>query len=109
MDAFNCKLTVEELKNELQIELAETIGIESYLLLSQRYGGTSIYVAKAGEIEHRKNRDEKLRKEFNGNNYNQLALKYQLSEVWVRKIVFEKAKEIKQKPVEGQMNLMEFI
>jgi Mor family transcriptional regulator len=38
----------------------------------------------------RKIRDEKIRNEFNGGNYRELAIKYKLTEVWVRQIVDEK-------------------
>ncbi len=101
-------LTIEELSKE-QKQIAEAIGLDAYLLLSKTFGGTSIYIAKAEEILHRKTRDEQIRNEFNGNNYSQLAQKYGLTEVWIRNIVYDKAKEIKAKPISGQMNLLDLI
>lgn len=101
-------LKIEELREEQQ-QIAEVIGVEAYLMLTKRFGGTSIYIAKAEEILQRKSRDEKIRNEFNGSNYSQLATKYGLTEVWIRTIVYDKAEEIKKKPNEGQMNLNDYL
>lgn len=102
------ELTIEELREE-QKQIAEVIGVESYLALTKRFGGTSIYIAKAEEILLRKNRDELIRNEFTGSNYSQLAGKYGLTEVWIRNIVYDKAVEIKAKPIDGQLNLKDFM
>lgn len=102
------ELVMEELREE-QRQIAEVIGLESYLQLAKRFGGTSIYIAKAEEILNRKNRDEQIRNEFDGCNYAQLAGKYGLTEVWIRNIVLEKAKEIRAKPMEGQISLLEYL
>lgn len=102
------ELMMEELREE-QREIAEVIGLDSYLQLTKKFGGTSIYIAKAEEILNRKNRDEKIRNEFNGCNYAQLAGKYGLTEVWIRTIVLEKAKEIRAKPIDGQMSLLDYL
>lgn len=102
------ELKVEDLREE-QRQIAETIGIEPYLELSRKYGGTSIYVAKAEEIQSRQERDRRIREEFDGSNYSQLALKYGLTEVWIRNIVYEKAEQIRKKPIDGQMNLTDFL
>lgn len=101
-------LKIEELREEQQ-QIAEVIGVEAYLMLTKRFGGTSIYIAKAEEILQRKSRDEKIRNEFNGSNYSQLATKYGLTEVWIRTIVYDKAEEIKKKPIQGQMSLNDYI
>ncbi len=101
-------LKIEELREEQQ-QIAEVIGVEAYLMLTKRFGGTSIYIAKAEEILQRKSRDEKIRNEFNGSNYSQLATKYGLTEVWIRTIVYDKAEEIKKKPIQGQMSLSDYI
>lgn len=101
-------LKIEELREEQQ-QIAEVIGVEAYLMLTKRFGGTSIYIAKAEEILQRKSRDEKIRSEFNGSNYSQLATKYGLTEVWIRTIVYDKSEEIKRKPIEGQMSLNDYL
>lgn len=98
---------LDDLREE-QKQIAEVIGIDAYLELTRAFGGTSIYIAKAEEIVKRADRDRQIREEFNGNNYSQLALKYGLTEVWIRNIVYDKAAEIKRRPLEGQMNLSDF-
>lgn len=104
MELFN----IEDLKEEQQ-KIAEIIGIEAYFQLSKYFGGTSIYIAKAEEIINRRARDEQIRQEFTGSNYAQLATKYGLTEVWIRNIVYEKAKEIKARPIDGQVHLFDLI
>ena len=101
-------LQLEDLRDE-QKQIAETIGIDAYIELSRKFGGTMIYIAKAEEIQRRLSRDEQIRKEFNGRNYAQLAVKYGLTEVWIRNIVYDKAEEIRKKPIDGQMNLSDYI
>ncbi len=101
-------LTLDDFKEE-QRRIAETVGVEAYLKLTRVFGGTNIYIAKAEEVVKRADRDRKIREEFDGSNYAQLALKYGLTEVWIRNIVHDKAVEIKRRPVEGQMELSEFL
>ncbi len=100
-------LVLDDLREE-QKQIAEVIGVDAYLELTRAFGGTSIYIAKAEEIVKRADRDRQIREEFNGNNYAQLALKYGLTEVWIRNIVYDKAAEIRKKPLDGQMNLSDF-
>lgn len=102
------ELKFEDLRDE-QRQIAEVIGMEPYLELTRKFGGTSIYVAKAEDIQRRIVRDERIRDEFDGTNYSQLAAKYGLTEVWIRNIVYDKAVEIKRKPIDGQMDLSEFL
>lgn len=102
------ELRLNDLRDE-QRQIAETIGIDAYLNLTKIFGGTTVYVAKAEEIVKRKSRDEQIREEFDGSNYTQLALKYGLTEVWIRNIVCEKAAEIRKKPIDGQMNISDFL
>lgn len=92
-----------------QKQIAELIGMENYLKLTRQFGGTTIYIAKAEEVARRNERDAKIREEFDGSNCAQLAVKYRLTEVWVRNIVSEKAAEIRRRPMEGQMELLDFL
>lgn len=96
-------LKIENLSEE-QREIAELVGMEGYMRLSKVYGGTTVYIAKTDELERRNERDERIREEFDGTNYSKLAIKYRLSEMWIRNIVSEKAKEIKNAPFQGQMS-----
>jgi len=101
-------LTLDDLREE-QKQIAEIIGVEAYLELTKVFGGTTIYIAKAEEIAKRNDRDSQIREEFDGSNYAALARKYGLTEVWIRNIVSEKAEELRRKPIEGQMELMDFL
>ena len=102
------ELNFEDLRDEQRM-IAEAIGIEPYLALTRKFGGTSLYIAKAEDIQRRIDRDRRIREEFDGSNYAQLASKYGLTEVWIRNIVYEKAEEIRRKPIDGQINLFDFL
>lgn len=102
------ELTLDDLREE-QRQIAEIIGVEAYLKLTRVFGGTTIYIAKAEEIIKRADRDRQIREEFDGSNYAQLAVKYGLTEVWIRNIVYDKAEEIRRKPIDGQMSMEDFL
>ncbi|MDP4092582.1 MAG: Mor transcription activator family protein [Bacillota bacterium] len=67
-------------------ELSATIGLKNTLKLAEKYQGMALYLPKLDGLIRRL-RDEKIRKEFNGGNYRELAIKYKLTEVWIRQIV----------------------
>ncbi len=92
--------------DEEQKALAELIGLEGLKNLVRAYNGTSIYVPKIESLE-KAARDEYIKEEFDGGNYRELALKYGLTETWIRNIVLEKAKEIKARPLDGQMSIFD--
>lgn len=80
------KLEIDDIQNEEQKHLARTVGLGAYISLVKEYGGTSVYVFKEDSIT--KNiRDEKIKKEFNGENYLYLAKKYNLTEQRIRAIL----------------------
>lgn len=66
--------------------ISENIGVLNTFKLAQLYQGTGVYLPKI-ENSLRKIRDDKIRKEFNGGNYKELAHKYNLTESWVREII----------------------
>lgn len=72
-----------------QRELAETVGLESYKNLIENYGGCQLYVPKL-ETTLKKIRNAEIRKEFNGVNYCELAQKYNLSEMMIRRVISSK-------------------
>ncbi len=86
MDFFKT-LKLEHLDGE-QKELAENIGLNAYKNLVTIYGGASVYIHKKDTL-CRRIRDEKMRKEFDGN-YKLLSRKYGLSERQIRDIVDNK-------------------
>lgn len=69
-----------------QREIAECIGIDSYLKLVRHFGGTSIYIQKADKVS-KSSRDEQIKLKFNGGNYKALAREFNLSESSIRKIL----------------------
>lgn len=99
------KLTLEDL-DEDQRQLAECIGLEAYKNLLRNYAGSYIYVCKPDTITANV-RDEQIRKEFNGYNYLDLAKKFNLSEISIRRIVASVLKEVKAAPLPGQISLFD--
>lgn len=97
------KIKLDDLEDE-QRQLAELIGLANFKLLLRSYAGVSIYIPKPDSFMVVE-RNESIRNEFNGYNFKELARKYNLTEVWVRSIVSDKAKELKSRPAEGQMSL----
>lgn len=67
-------------------EVAELIGIQNLLNLAKSFGGTMMYVPKADSLT-KSIRDISIKSEFNGSNYKELALKYNLSESTIRNIM----------------------
>ena len=80
------KLTIEDIKNEEQKNLAIIIGIDAYINLVKNYGRTNIYILKSDSLI-KDIRDKKIRSEFNGYNYRYLAKKYNLTDRAIREIV----------------------
>lgn len=101
------RVQIENLDEEQKF-LAELIGLEAFKSLVRAFNGTSIYIPKIESLE-KTVRDELIKEEFNGGNYKELALKFGLTETWIRNIVFNKAKEIKARPMEGQMTMEDFL
>ena len=81
---------MENLDEEQKV-LAELIGLEAFKSLVRAFNGTSIYIPKIESLE-KTVRDELIKEEFDGSNYKELALKYGLTETWIRNIVLDKAK-----------------
>ena len=101
------KVQMENLDEE-QKALAELIGLEAFKNLVRAVNGTSIYIPKIESLE-KTVCDELIKEEFDGGNYKELALKYGLTETWIRNIVLDKAKEIKARPIDGQMSIMDIL
>lgn len=68
------------------LDAVEIIGLEAFVRLSAGLGGTSFYVPKFENVIARA-RDRLIAKEFDGGNIKELALKYGLSEMWIRSII----------------------
>lgn len=100
-------LVLEDL-NEDQKELAEVIGIESYRELVDRFGGTQLYIPQLETIE-RQMRNQQIRDEFNGANYDDLAIKYGLTSVAIRTIVKDISCRIKAGVSKDQISMFDLL
>ncbi len=85
------KLSIEDLPHQLQ-PVAKVIGVDSAIKLASSLGGTGVYVPKVDSVMA-KVRDSLIMEQFNGHNYRDLALKFGLTEVWIRQIVNRKEDE----------------
>lgn len=92
--------------DEEQKKIAALIGMDEFRSLVRAFNGTSIYIPKIESME-KTVRDRRIKAEFDGGNYRELALKYGLTETWIRNIVVEKVKELRSRQIEGQMSLFD--
>ncbi len=81
-------ITADSLEGE-QKEIVECIGIEAYRKLTEHFGGSTIYIQKPDTLSKIR-RNNEIRKLFNGKNYRSLALRFNLSENYIRLIVSHK-------------------
>lgn len=96
------QLTMDDLSGENHI-LAETIGMEAFIKLVETYGGTGrLYIPQADMLLI-PIRDKKIKEEYNGDNIYELCKKWELSESYIRKIVHEKAAQLRRAPCAGQV------
>lgn len=96
-------LTLDRLLGE-QRALAETIGLEAYKKLLRAYSGLVIYIPAACKLTIPL-RDELIRQEYSGYNTRELAIKWGLTESWIRTIVAAERQALKYKPCDGQLSL----
>lgn len=92
--------------DEDQKKIAELVGMKGFRNLVRTFGGTSIYIPKVESLE-KTVRDQRIREEFDGSNYRELAIKYGLTETWIRSIVLDKIREIRERPLEGQISMFD--
>ncbi|MGP1598949.1 Mor transcription activator family protein [Peptoanaerobacter stomatis] len=83
------KLKIDDIQSQEQKEIAQIIGIESYINLVKHFGGTSIYILKEDSLI-KDIRDRNIKMEFDGSNYTYLAKKYNLTDRTIREIVDNK-------------------
>ena len=89
IDAIIPEVTMDDIPENYR-QVAAAIGIEAAVKLSRAFGGLACYVPQV-EALLRKKRDAAIRRAFNGRNHRALAVKYGLTEVWIRDIVDRKA------------------
>ena len=76
----------EDITNPLMAELSELLGMENMLKFVDEYGGATFYVPKLDTLLSNV-RDRQIRQEYNGANAMSLAIKYDVSDRLVRRIV----------------------
>jgi Mor family transcriptional regulator len=85
IDQYKDEITIEDLPETYRL-IAEKCGLNTALEIAYLFGGVNIYFPKPEQIIQ-DIRDKRIVKEFDGENYNQLAKKYNLSTSWVREII----------------------
>lgn len=100
------KIRLEDLPQS-QREIAEIVGLKGYIALTKRYGGDSPYIQKYSELL-KAPRNMEIRSKFNGYNYTELALEYDLSERYIRDLVSDIKEEMRTRPMDGQTKLTGF-
>lgn len=88
------EITIENLPGDYR-EIAAIIGVENTLKIAHCLGGLQLYFAKMDAFLVSL-RDTRIRREFTGANYRELAIRYGLSERWIRAIVQQKPDDEKQ-------------
>lgn len=94
------QLQLEHLDGD-QRRMAEAIGIEAYKTLVGMYAGCMVYIPTVDKLTI-KVRDNLIKEEYTGYNHRELAIKYGISEQWVRVIVGAAIP-----PVDGQVSLFD--
>lgn len=96
-------LTIEDLQEQHR-EIAEAVGIEGMIRLTDAFGGNPIYIPKKRELV--KNRVYRMiLDEYDGTNIKDLAVRYDVCESTVYNIVRDKIiKGSAKKQIPGQMN-----
>lgn len=78
-------IRIEDIPEEYR-DIAETLGMDSFLKLIRLCGGQTLYVPMMKTLEM-EGRDREIRSLFNGGNYRSLAIQFRLSERQIRKII----------------------
>ncbi len=77
------------INNRIDDTLAHEAAIEAAEALINNWKGSHIYIPGSKYLDSFKNsaRDKEIMHQFNGKNYDELAIKFGLSHVWIRKII----------------------
>ena len=88
VDIYTEKLELEMIPAGTYRKIAESIGVGNLIKLAEIIGGNTFYLPKA-ETFTRPIRDQRIKDEFNGFNHMELAVKYNVTDRWVRTICGE--------------------
>ena len=98
-------IQIEDLRDRDR-ELAETIGMDAWRKLIDVYGGTGRMYIPQVDMVVIPIRDQLIRREFNGDNFYELARKWNMTERSIREIVKDKIQEIRHRPIDGQLSFL---
>lgn len=107
------ELTLDDLPDS-QREIAEVIGIDNLLKLSDNFAGNPLYINQRKELE-KEMVYRRIFKEFDGGNVMELTQRYGVSKTTVYKIVKEKREDLAKKRrrekavLPGQISLMDLL
>lgn len=99
------ELTLDDLEGE-QRALAECLGLEAYRRLLLMYAGSTFTVRMPDKVTIPL-RNKRIRSEFNGYNWGELARKYNLHEKTIRNIVSGEMSRIRAEPMDGQASMFD--
>ena len=99
------ELTLDDLEGE-QRALAECLGLEAYRRLLLMYAGSTFTVRMPDKVTIPL-RNKRIRSEFNGYNWGELARKYNLHEKTIRNIVSGEISRIRAEPMDGQASMFD--
>lgn len=85
-----------------QRQLAELIGLDQYLRIVEIFGGSSIYIRKMDSLLHNE-RDRSIYSKFDGYNFRELGIEFNLSERAIRSIVSDIMQEVRTRPMVDQI------
>ena len=97
------EITIDDLQEQHQ-DIASAIGLKTLIKLSEHFGGTQIYIPQISELT-KELKYKKILEEFDGDNIQQLAIKYRVSESTVYRVVRDEISKRKYAPMENQMTL----
>lgn len=103
-DLYDISATIAR-ENGLDDERADAMALQIIDKLRPNWEGTQPYFAKGLSMKLRE-RDLKIYQEFTGNNHSELAVKYNVSRVWVYAIIKQVDAEVRRRAREGQQPLL---
>lgn len=95
------EITMDDLQEQHK-EYAQVIGIKNLIALSENFGGTQIYIPKKDELIKIK-KYKAIFEEFDGTNIKELAIRYEVSESTVYRVIKDKMVH-KSKAIDGQLS-----
>ena len=90
----------------VQRDIAEAIGIDSYIKLTKIFGGDTVYIQKYSEVI-KIQRNAEIREKFDGYNADSLAKEYGLTERYVRFLCADLIEDIRSHPPKGQLSIFD--